>query len=298
MLRHTLVLITATAFVVTGAPSALAHDDPHGDHHGADIPTVEVVGDGDSVTVTPDSVPAGPIRFEVSTTNPETPEGGGGSAIELFELDHGVTLDEFFADLADQFSEDAEARARSTREIDDEATFHGLADVAEDTPLVVTTRLEAGTYNLVDLANFQGTAPAVTTLTVTDDGDRDSGVDSDVLVTTVDERFYAPRVWPAEGTYSFANEDDTPHFMIMEPVVAGTTDEQVQAALESESEEPPAFLDPSRPSVGNEVVSPGERIKVTYDLPAGTYVLLCFVADEETGMPHAVMGMHLVVELR
>ena len=37
---------------------------------------------------------------------------------------------------------------------------------------------------------------------------------------------------------------------------------------------------------------------MTYDLPRGTYVLLCFVADEVTGEPHAVMGMYLVVELR
>jgi hypothetical protein len=298
-LRHALVLITATAFVVTGAPSALAD----GDHRGGDIQTVEVEGDGDSVTVngaTTATVREGTIRFEVSTTNPETPDGGG-SAVELFRLKHGATLDEFFRVLFAQFSEVATERAASTREIDKVATFHGLADVAVNTPLVVTAKLKEGTYNLIDLANFQGAGtPAVSTLVVTDDGHRhgDGDVRSDLRVKTVHSRFHAPSVWPDEGTYSFVNRDHQPHFMVMEPVVAGTTDAEVQAALTSESEEPPAFLDPSRPSVGNEVVSPGERIKVTYDLPRGTYVLLCFVADEETGEPHAIMGMHLVVELR
>jgi hypothetical protein len=33
-------------------------------------------------------------------------------------------------------------------------------------------------------------------------------------------------------------------------------------------------------------------------LPAGTYVMLCFIADDEAGMPHAVMGMHKVVHLK
>ena len=38
-------------------------------------------------------------------------------------------------------------------------------------------------------------------------------------------------------------------------------------------------------------------LQLSYDLPAGTYVLLCFVADDETGIPHAIMGMHQVVVL-
>ena len=36
---------------------------------------------------------------------------------------------------------------------------------------------------------------------------------------------------------------------------------------------------------------------MSYNLPKGTYVLLCFVADDLTGMPHAIMGMHKVVVL-
>ena len=36
---------------------------------------------------------------------------------------------------------------------------------------------------------------------------------------------------------------------------------------------------------------------MTYNLPPGTYVLLCFIADDENGMPHAFMGMHKVIVL-
>jgi hypothetical protein len=45
------------------------------------------------------------------------------------------------------------------------------------------------------------------------------------------------------------------------------------------------------------VTSPGVTLQLTYDLPAGTYVLTCFIADDVTGMPHAFMGMHKVIVL-
>jgi hypothetical protein len=46
------------------------------------------------------------------------------------------------------------------------------------------------------------------------------------------------------------------------------------------------------------VLSPGRTAQLSYKLPAGTYVLLCFVPDAETGEPHAAMGMHEVVTLK
>lgn len=46
------------------------------------------------------------------------------------------------------------------------------------------------------------------------------------------------------------------------------------------------------------VLSPGKHADITYNLPAGTYVLLCFVADDQSGIPHALMGMHKVVTLK
>jgi hypothetical protein len=111
------------------------------------------------------------------------------------------------------------------------------------------------------------------------------------------DRFIAPRVWPHRGTYLFHNIADTIHFMQIMPVKAGTTDAQIQAFLNSGSQSAPPFAR-SGPSGGNDVVSPGKTIAVSYNLPRGTYVLLCFVADDVTGIPHAIMGMHLVIRLK
>ena len=52
------------------------------------------------------------------------------------------------------------------------------------------------------------------------------------------------------------------------------------------------------PTMGTDVLTPGKALKLSYALRAGTYVLMCFVADDREGMPHAFMGMHKVVRFR
>ncbi len=164
-------------------------------------------------------------------------------------------------------------------------------------PEVVTENLRSGAYYLMDLAKFAGAGqPKITRLFVTGHG-RGSSLHGRVHVTTTSaDRFIAPPSWPHRGTYLFHNVADTIHFMAIVPVKAGTTDKQIQAFFNSHSQSQPPFFR-SGPSGGNDVVSPGGTILVSSNLPRGTYVLLCFVADDVTGMPHAVMGMHKVVRL-
>ena len=294
VLRGAIVLIASGGLLVGGLGPALA-----GDHHHGTGQTVRVVGNGDSVDVSDATVRSGTVSFEVSSTNASTMDGGG-SEITLFRLRQGKTLDDFFTHAEQEFSETPAVAAQGTRGLDETAVFRGLADVVPDYPETVTESLRPGTYYLVDLGNAPANGrPALTTLEVT--GGRhhqhDGDLTSDLTVTTADDRFPAPDTWPAAGTYTFANEDDTPHFMAMVPVQAGTTDDQVQAALNDPTLTGPPSFAADGPSGGNDVVSPGYSLQVAYDLPAGTYVLLCFVADEETGMPHAAMGMHKVVVL-
>jgi hypothetical protein len=292
VLRTAIVLIASGGLLAGGLGPAVAGDD----HHEADQ-TVKVVGDGHSVDISTDTVEAGSISFEVSSTNPATMDGGG-SQITLFRLRPNKSLDNFFTHLTEEFSQTPATAAAGTRGLDETAVFRGLADVVPDYPETVTESLNPGTYYLLDLSTPPASGrPALTTLHVNSDGQHHSDVTSDLTVWAANERFDAPATWPHEGTYTFTNEDDTLHFMLILPVKAGTTDDQVQAALNDPTLTGPPDFAVEGPSGGNDVVSPGYSLQVTYDLPAGTYVLLCFVADEETGMPHAVMGMHKVVVL-
>jgi len=299
ILKTPLILLATGALVTGGlvAP-ALADDTAGHGEHSSYRQTVDVVGNGKTVTIDDDSIEAGKVRFEVSSTNAVTAMGGG-SAITLFKLNEDKTKDDFFAALKDQFSEDAKTRAASTTALKETATFRGLADVVPDHPERVTEYLDGGTYWLMDLSSPDASMtqpPELTELTVRGDADTDGPLWADVDVTTEHDRFYAPDTWPADGSYTFTNDDDTIHFMAISPVKQGTTDEDVQKYFDSGAMTPPDFA-VEGPSFGNDVVSPGYSLKVRYDMPAGTYVLLCFVSDEETGMPHAFMGMHKVVVL-
>jgi hypothetical protein len=293
-LRGVAVLATAGAFVALEASSALASERGGGEHQ----QVVTVRGNGSAVHLDRTHLHAGSIQFRVRTTNPSTPDGGG-SQITMFRLKNGATLAKVFADIGEEFGANP---AKGTRDLVHDATFYGLADVATSTPVTVTEYVGPGTYYLLDLGKQPTGAPAVTKLTV--DGktagiEQDSDLRSQVTVKAVEpDRFVAPRSWPRHGTFTWTNRTDTIHFVELQPVKAGTTDKQVQAYFDSHSQQPPPFVLPGRPSSGADVISPGKSLQLSYSLPRGTYVLLCFVADDKTGMPHALMGMHEVVVLK
>jgi hypothetical protein len=291
LLRSTVVLAAAGAVLVATGPAALAGGDHHG--HGHDAQTVHVVGNGKQAQLDDQRVRAGTVRFEVSTT-------GAFSAVTMFSLKNGATLDQFFDDVRNEFNPaDPLTRAKGTRDARAHATFYGLADVVPGVPLAVSEDLRPGTYWVMDLTTPPDAVndPPVTRLWVTSGGSGDDDPHADVHVKMTGDRFLAPAVWPRQGTWSLRNADDTVHFMLLQPVLPGTTDDQVQSALMKDGTVG-ALADPSRPPVGSEVVSPGIRHAVDYDLPPGRYVLLCMIADETDGTPHALMGMHRVITLR
>jgi len=264
--------------------------------------TVSVHGDGTTVTLSRNTVEQGRIRFKVDTSNSAT-----GSQISLFRLVRPATLATFNADLAEEFSQDPMTAAKGTRDLNRDVRVFGLADVVSGTPAIVTEQLSAGKYYLMDLGHGPGpTGPQFTTFTVrgagrghSDEQGRGSEEISHgpVVKLTSADRFISPHILPARGTITVKNVGDTIHFMSISPVKKGTTDAQIQAFFDSGAQvQPPFFV--NGPSVGMDVLSPGRQLELTYKLPAGTYVLLCFIADDVTGMPHALMGMHKVVILK
>jgi hypothetical protein len=240
-----------------------------------------------------DSVKAGSIQFRVNTS---VPQSNGGSDISLFRLSPGKSLNDVLADFQEEFGSNP---AKGTRDLTRDIDVHGLADVVHGYTMVVTENLSPGTYYLFDSGVTPPSGPSsFKRFTVGSDrsgvaqtSDRTSALT--VRLTSADT-FVAPRNWPHDATVTVANVSDTLHFMNLQPVKDGTTDKQVQDYFDSGSQSPPPFLKQG-PSSGADVQSPGNSLQLTYDLPAGTYVLLCFIADDQTGMPHALMGMHKVV---
>jgi hypothetical protein len=261
--------------------------------------TVHVIGNGTVAHLDHSTIQSGSIRFAVSTTNPTTPDGGG-SDITMFQPKAGVSVSRVLHDMQDEFSDNPRMAADGTREATHDARILGLADIVAGHPVVVTEYLSPGTYYVADLATVPTNGPpALTRLTVRPAGaniEQDSDLASQLTVrATSADRFIAPRDWPHQGTLTFKNVSDTMHFMSIQPVRPGTTDAQIQAYFDHPTG-PPTFLR-AGPTEGADVLTPGESLQLSYNLPRGTYALVCFVADDVTGMPHAFMGMHKVVVL-
>jgi hypothetical protein len=261
--------------------------------------TVWVSGDGSNVSLSRSSVNEGHVAFKVSTTNQ-----AGGSQITLFRLVGRTTLNQVRGAIADELNfTNPKVAAVGTRELNRYISAYGLADVLPGFPATVTTDLREGKYYLFDLGSFfngpGGTPnPTFTSFTVRHDETwaGSTGGVATVWLTSAD-RFVGPSTLPADGSVMVRNVGDTIHFMSISPVKPGTTDKQIQEYYDSGVQAPPPFA-LNGPTVGLDVISPGNHATINYDLPKGTYVLQCFVADDVTGMPHAIMGMHKVVILK
>jgi hypothetical protein len=44
-------------------------------------------------------------------------------------------------------------------------------------------------------------------------------------------------------------------------------------------------------------MSPGRIQLLRFDPQGGRYALLCFVPDDQSGIPHAFLGMHEIIRL-
>lgn len=238
--------------------------------------------------------PAGNIQFYVSShlTN--------GAAVTLVKLKPGVSFPEFSAVLREEFSQNPATRAKGTRDVVKLAAIYGLADVVKGSPAAVIERLAAGTYYAFNTdTNSPPTAKTATVLHITATTSMAAPMVTPALPTvsmTSDDRFVVTGALKAHGGITVRNTSDTIHFMALSPVKPGTTDAQIQAYFSSGAQTPPPFA-LNGPSTGTDVLSPGVSLVFSYWVPKGTYVLLCFIADSVTGMPHAVMGMHKVVTL-
>lgn len=240
------------------------------------------------------TIKAGLDTFTVVSNNKS---GGSASNITLFRLKGAATLTQVGADLRDEFGHAPASNAKGTRELVRDINAVGLADITGGARVTITTYLTPGAYYLMDEYNLQKVErPAFTRLLVTPGSGNGPLHGSIYLKCTSNNRFIAPSSWPHADSYVFTNPSNTLHFMELQRVKPGTTDAQVQAALSSPSHRRPLFF-LNGPTAGNGVVSPGSSVRVEYNLPAGTYVLLCLIPDDVTGASHAVMAMHKVIIL-
>ncbi|MGW5421372.1 hypothetical protein [Streptomyces sp. NPDC003943] len=249
----------------------------------------------------PDAAEGGLVHFHISTDDPQ------GRQLQVFRPHKGVSVDKVLADLTKAIDETDPANAAAginAFNADAEALGGGFA--SPKVPVDVTEPISDGTVYLLDFGAFLADPahPVLKSLELCD-GDKDKGLapfPKGIVITeeqAAGPRFKTEDLNRAGAPILVHNGSDEIHEMEIQPVKPGTTDADVQAYFDAiaHGQQPPPSPFTGAPS-GLGAISPDHTAIVqAKDLPAGTYVLLCFVPDDEAGIPHAFEGMHKVVKL-
>jgi hypothetical protein len=279
----TALLMTATAGMAATGGAAEAS----GMHHAgkaAKSLTVTIRSTGTGPKVMADKIRPGFTTFKVER------KAKGNGAIQLFRLKRGYSLKDLKQDLPKITSETVDVKA--VRRIDRNVVFYGGGDVSKKTPVAkwAVDIDKAGRYYVAN--TFRG---QFTSFLVKGKHQRRSHPTADGTINAA-----AGNVWkvssalPEKGWIKTTNHATEPHFVGLDPVDQGATDQDVADWFADPTSGPPP-IDPDRSSfIGTEVVSPGHTVYWKFASEGGRYIVDCFFPSKVDGMPHAFMGMFLV----
>ena len=270
-------LVAVTAAVTAAVPA-----------QAATVKTVKVLmtdnairfsGGGASTANGVTTLHAGRYHFHVVTP-------AGSHVLQLLRFQNGYTADQAQADFQKAFNGDVPAVQR----IDNGVVFLGGADAKAKKAGDMVATVRAGQLVAID-QNGSAVAPLNIVGKVGKTGDTShSGT-----YTAFSFGWGVSKHLPASGTVKFANQADQPHFLVLQHVKSSTTNKQVRKFIDGGLQGNPSFGLKANIDAG--VVSPGKSQLLTYDLPAGKYVVMCFWPDYFTGQPHVLMGMWKLVTL-
>jgi hypothetical protein len=287
----------AIGLVASGAGTALSA--PHG-HHAALAHTPKL-----SVTISKKHFHVvGPKTFRAGRVAISLKAVGGEQAVQVAQLKKGYTYSDLKADIIGFGSTVSNTTGMATK-----AGMKHLHNALRHTTLLggldtVPGTIEKGTVLLARPGNYivyhddQGLPGQKVNLTVTGPkADRATPRSSATVIAMTDRRFGGAKTLPGHGIIKFANHStESPHFLVLQQVKAGTTRKEVITALES-SAPPTIFL---KGAAETDAISEGQSQTLTLDLPKGTYAEACFFPDPGAGMgtPHAFMGMVNIVKVK
>jgi hypothetical protein len=245
------------------------------------LPELTVTQTDEGYAVSPATTPAGwtLLTFENQLSS-------GDSSADVMLIPEGETLDSLFASISPDPTAPPPAWVF-------EATLVGAPWAPSGGSARALIHLSEGEW--VAFSPAPG-APATFTVTASDAAANAPEVAIDAEVTMQDMAFLGldeplaagPQVW------KIANVGPQPHLMSFSPVPPGTTQDQffemmVGSMSATPTGEPAGDVPPT--TGGTATLSNGQEIYLALDLAAGTYGAVCFFSDQETGAPHAMLGM-------
>jgi hypothetical protein len=109
---------------------------------------------------------------------------------------------------------------------------------------------------------------------------------------------------PGPQVIAVTNVGAQPHHLFMARTPEQVTEEQIGQILELEMQGATPAPDEGLPNPDEflpvayvSTLSSGVTAWIPVNLEQGTYVMVCFVPDIETGMPHAFEGMYQIINV-
>lgn len=250
---------------------------------------IELTIEESGVTGMPESVEAG--RYLVKVTGPEMQDMGP-SGFQIVQLPEGLT--------AEQALEDTMAATDAPPEWYLDSTWGGGAAILEGTEAWVVLDLMPGSWHVVTLHGTTLAVPFEVTGEFPADVE-DAGTTVELDMFEMDFKVLSGEFVAGDNMVTVHNSGAQIHFVELLGVPDGTTDEQVEGLFNSfmtgtpepdglaETDIMPVFYAPEQ--------SPGVSMTFPLHLEAGTYLFTCWVPDPETGMPHAMIGMHELINV-
>ena len=171
----------------------------------------------------------------------------------------------------------------------------GGVNSAPGTPAVMWTELKRGRHWAVNTSPHKMQTGQVAVFRVKGESLGGSLPDATTLTAVTGHDWLPePTSIPTSGQLSLSNSSDANHMFGVAKLKKGMTVDDfaawVKKVQNGKNAEPPV-----RFGVGFEsgLLSPGRSMSMTYDVPAGKYVLMCWWPDaDHHGMPHVFMGMY------
>lgn len=278
--------LKAVAHQADATPEADAVANPFAD---LGLPQLDLVVTPEGFSGIPESLEAGRYVLTVSGEAGEEDFILGGMIVQFPE---GVAIEDVAAQAAESES--------GIPDVFYETTFAGgkpaLAGMGE-TSAVSVIDLTPGEWHVLD----QMFAKAPLSFTVTGEMPADVAEPEANVTLEMGEMYFEVtdgEFVAGENIVHLFNAGVQPHFAEIMMVPEGTTNENIKAAIDAEMggtpEAEPVDFSQAMPVTYLSEQSEGVSSWSPVTLEAGTYALMCWVADPETGMPHAMMGMHSV----
>lgn len=174
------------------------------------------------------------------------------------------------------------------------ATFAGAPWVPAGASGQALVLLSAGEWGIFSPSPL---APAALTVAAGDAGTAAPSLAPDVELTMQDFAFLGLEAGVRAGpqTWLITNAGPQPHLMTINQLPDGMTQSQFMDEMAAMMPGPPGAdssdLEPMAAVGGCATLSVDQSLYLALDLTPGTYGAICFFPDQETGAPHAMMGM-------